>query len=135
MAAASTPSLCDAAASDVLDAMNRDRAGNGVGSLCANAQLTGIAQAWADHLAQTQTFVHQDLLAVISATPFHRLAENLLVGSRLLTTAQMEGAWMASPGHREHILDGSLVAAGVGTAVSAQGRVYVVVDFGGDVTA
>ena len=135
VAAASPPSLCDAAASDVLDAMNRDRAGNGVGSLCANAQLTGIAQAWADHLAQTQTFVHQDLLAVISATPFHRLAENLLVGSRILTPAQMEGAWMASPGHREHILDGRLVAAGVGSAVSAQGRVYVVVDFGGDVTA
>ena len=27
---------------------------------------------------------------------------------------------MASPGHREHILDGSLVAAGVGSAVSAR---------------
>jgi len=80
VAVASTSGLCDGVATAVLDAMNRDRAGNGVGPLCANAQLTGIAQAWADHLAQTQTFVHQDLLAVISATPFHLLAENLLAG-------------------------------------------------------
>jgi uncharacterized protein YkwD len=133
--AASTLDVCDTAASAVLDAMNRDRAANGVGALCANAQLTGIAQAWAEHLAQTQTFVHQDLLALIPTTPFHKLSENLLTGSPLLTTDQMEGAWMASPDHRENILDGSLVAAGVGTAVSAAGRVYVVVDFGGDVTA
>jgi len=135
VAVASTSGLCDGVATAVLDAMNRDRAGNGVGPLCANAQLTGIAQAWADHLAQTQTFVHQDLLAVISATPFHLLAENLLAGPSPLITDQIEGAWMASSGHREHILDGSLVAAGVGTAISADGRLYVVVDFGGNVTA
>lgn len=133
--AATTPNVCDAAVGDIVAAMNRDRAGNGVGPLCANAQLTGLAQAWADHLAQTQTFVHQDLLAIISTTPFRRLAENLLVGSGLLSVDGMEGAWMASPGHRDNILDSRLVAAGVGMAVSAAGSVYVVVDFGGDIRA
>jgi uncharacterized protein YkwD len=115
----------------VIDAMNRDRAGNGVPALCANAQLTGIAQAWADHLAQTGTFVHQDLWGVVSTTPFRAMAENLLQGPGAIATDQMEAAWMASPGHREHILDPTYAAAGVGIAQGTDGRVYAVVEFGG----
>jgi uncharacterized protein YkwD len=131
VAAASPPAVCDAAVGDVVAAMNRDRSGNGIGPLCTNARLTQIAQASADHLAQTGTFVHQDLWSVVDTTPFRAMAENLLRGPGSMTSDEMEGVWMASPGHREHILDGTYLAAGAGTARAADGRVYVVVEFGG----
>ena len=116
--------------------MNNDRAGNGIGPLCANAQLTGIAQAWADHLAQTKTFAHQDLYAVLTPLPFRIIAENLLVAPEArATTTTMEAAWMASAGHRDHILDGRYTFAGVGIARSDDGRVFVVVDLAGEVMA
>ena len=42
---------------------------------------------------------------------------------------------MASPGHRDDILDGRYITAGVGIAYSDDGRIFVVVDFGGEVMA
>jgi uncharacterized protein YkwD len=131
--AASPPNLCDAAVGDIVQAMNADRAASGIGPLCGNAQLTGIAQTWADHLAQTKTFEHQDLLAAIMPTPFRIMAENLLVSSHRISAQQMEAAWMASEGHREHILDGRYTYVGVGIATADDGRVFVAVDFGGEV--
>jgi uncharacterized protein YkwD len=48
-----------------------------------------------------------------------------------MSSADMEAAWMASPGHRENIMNGSYSAAGVGIAYSSDGRVWVAVEFGG----
>jgi uncharacterized protein YkwD len=131
-AAAAAPSVCDGAGGDVLAAMNRDRAATRVPPLCADAQLDAIAQAWADHLAQTATFVHQDLWRVVPTTPFRALAENILRSTGVITTDQMEQAWMNSPEHRANILNPPYIAAGVGIARRADGATYAVVDFGGD---
>jgi uncharacterized protein YkwD len=38
---------------------------------------------------------------------------------------------MNSPEHRANILSGAYTAAGTGSAVSSDGRVWVCVDFGG----
>jgi uncharacterized protein YkwD len=129
--AAAATSVCDAGTNDVVVAMNRDRNASGLAGLCSNAQLNAIAQQWADHLAQTDGFSHQDLWSVVDATPFRAMAENLLRGPSVITTDQMEAAWMASPGHREHILDATYLAVGVGIARGADDRVYAVVEFGG----
>jgi uncharacterized protein YkwD len=48
-----------------------------------------------------------------------------------MSAGAMEGAWMNSAGHRENILNGAFGVAGVGIAVSADGRIWVAVDFGG----
>jgi len=45
--------------------------------------------------------------------------------------AQMETAWMNSPAHRANILNGSFNAAGVGYVRGPDGRLWVVVEFGG----
>ncbi len=123
--------MCDAAGDDVLAAMNRDRQTAGLAPLCANGQFDAIAQHWADHLAQTLTFVHQDLWGVVDTTPFRKMAENMLRAPGPITPDQMELAWMGSPGHREHILDAELLVAGVGVARGSDGALYVVVEFGG----
>jgi uncharacterized protein YkwD len=124
-------SVCDAPAGSQLEAMNRDRRANGRPDLCADAQLGRLAQDWANRMAEHRVFQHQDLAAVITTTPFTAMAENILSGAADLSVDEMEALWMGSPGHRDHILDARYRAAGVGTAVGADGRVYAVVDFGG----
>jgi len=48
-----------------------------------------------------------------------------------MSSGDMEAAWMASPGHRQNIMNGAYAAAGVGMAYSSDGRVWVAVEFGG----
>jgi uncharacterized protein YkwD len=124
-------SFCDGSGSGVIDAMNGDRRANGLAALCGNGQLQGIAQNWANWMAQNATLTHQDLSAVIGGTPFLAMAENILVGPGGLSVGEMESAWMQSPSHRANILSGAYSAAGVGIAYSSDGRVWVAVDFGG----
>jgi uncharacterized protein YkwD len=115
----------------VINAMNGDRTANGLGQLCASAQLNGYAQSWANWMAANQSLTHQDLGAVLAGTSFNNVAENILSGPGGMSSGQMEAAWMASPGHRENILNGAYTAAGVGIAYSSDGRVWVAVEFGG----
>jgi len=122
---------CDGSGSGVIDAMNSDRASGGLGALCGNSQLAGYAQSWANWMAQNLSLTHQDLHRVLDGTSFNTLAENILAGPGNTSVAQMESAWMASPGHRENIMNGTYVAAGVGIAYSSDGQVWVAVDFGG----
>ena len=124
-------SACDGAGSSVINAMNGDRSAAGLGQLCANAQLNGFAQSWANWMAQNQSLSHQDLGAVLGGTAFNTVAENILTGPGSMSAGQMEGAWMASSGHRENILNGAYSAAGVGIAYSSDGQVWVAVEFGG----
>ena len=122
---------CDGSGSAVIDAMNGDRAANGLGALCGNGQLAGFAQSWANWMAQNQTLTHQDLGGILAGTAFNSVAENILDGPGGMSAGQMESAWMQSPSHRENILNGGYRAAGVGIAYSSDGRIWVVVDFGG----
>jgi uncharacterized protein YkwD len=124
-------SFCDGSGSGVIDAMNGDRGANGLGALCGNSQLHGIAQNWANWMAQNTSLTHQDLHAAIGPTPFSAMGENILVGPGGLSVGEMESAWMQSPSHRANILSGAYSAAGVGIAYSSDGRIWVAVDFGG----
>jgi len=123
--------VCDGGGSGVIDAMNGDRGASGLGALCGSSQLAGYAQSWANWMAQNQSLSHQSLGNVLAGTPFSSVAENILVGPGGMSVGEMEAAWMASPGHRENILNGAYSAAGVGIAYSSDGRVWVAVEFGG----
>jgi uncharacterized protein YkwD len=115
----------------VINAMNGDRSASGLRQLCASAALNAYAQSWANWMAQNQSLTHQDLNAVLSGTAFNNVAENILTGPGGMSSGEMEAAWMASPGHRENILNGVYTAAGVGIAYSSDGQVWVAVEFGG----
>ncbi|HEX5588655.1 MAG TPA: CAP domain-containing protein [Acidimicrobiia bacterium] len=114
----------------VLAAMNGDRGASGLGSLCWNSQLGGIAQSWAQWMANNQSLSHQDLNSVLAGTSFSTMGENLLVGPAGMDAGQMEAAWMGSGAHRANIL-GPFSAAGVGIAQSADGQWWIAVEFGG----
>jgi uncharacterized protein YkwD len=115
----------------VLAAHNADRAANGLAPLSWNGTLGGIAQNWANWMAQNLSLSHQNLGGIIGGTGFHTMGENILVGPASMSAGAMESAWMNSPGHRANILKPEFTAAGVGAAVSADGRIWVCVDFGG----
>lgn len=114
----------------VLATMNGDRAANGLGSLCWNSQLGGIAQSWAQWMANNQSLSHQNLDAVLAGTSFMTMGENLLVGPAGMDAGSMEAAWMGSGAHRANIL-GPFSAAGVGIAQGADGQWWIAVEFGG----
>jgi len=111
--------------------MNADRAANHLAILCGNAALNGIAQNWANWMAQNTSLTHQSINALLAGLPFSAMAENLLEGPGSMSAAEMESVWMGSAEHRNNILDGGYLAAGVGIAFSADGRVWVAVEFGG----
>jgi uncharacterized protein YkwD len=111
--------------------LNADRAANGVGPLGWNGALGGIAQAWAEWMATNGSFSHQNLGAVIGGTGFSTMGENLFLGPDGLGAGTVEASWMNSPAHRANLLSGAFSAVGVGVAVSSDGKMYVVADFGG----
>jgi len=82
-------------------------------------------------MAATGSLVHQDIASTITGTSFFTMGENILVGPAGYSPDQMEAAWMNSPAHRANILSGAFNQVGVGTAYSADGRMWVCVDFGG----
>ena len=111
--------------------MNSDRAANGLPPLAWNNQLGGFAQNWANQMAASVSLTHQNLAALIGGTGFTTMGENILDGPGNLSAGAMESLWMNSAPHRANILNGAFKAAGVGLAISADGRIWACVDFGG----
>jgi uncharacterized protein YkwD len=114
----------------ILSAMNADRAANGLGPLGWHSGLAGYAQNWANWMAQNMSLTHQDL-SPMRSLGLNAVGENLLVGPSGMSAATIESAWMNSPDHRENILNAAFTVAGVATAISADGRLWIAVDFGG----
>ena len=124
----------DAIQSGVLQAMNADRQANGVPPLTWSPKLGNTAGSWAWNEANVNSMYHQDLTALLYSPDYsgwYTLGENLLVGPGSMTVAQMEQAWMNSAPHRANILNRAFNAAGVGYVHGPDGRIWVVVDFGG----
>jgi uncharacterized protein YkwD len=117
-------------AGDILAAINRDRAANGLGPLGWHSGLASYAQSWANWMAQNTSLGHQDLSPFFSLG-FQSVGENVLSAPPGSSAAAIEATWMGSSQHRANILNGAFTAAGVGTATSADGRIWVAVDFGG----
>ena len=111
-------------------AMNADRAANGLGPLGWHGGLAGYASGWANWMAQNGSLTHQSLSPMFGLG-LSTVGENILVGPNGMSVGAMEAAWMNSAGHRANILNGAFGVAGVGVAVSADGRIWVAVDFGG----
>lgn len=121
-------------AAALLNATNVDRTANGLPSLVWSAPLGVNAARYANTLADTGNFVHQDLQPLFndpSYGAFNILGENLLTTSGSVSGQAMEKAFMASSPHRENILNPRFRYIGIGLTVTPSGRTYVAVEFGG----
>jgi uncharacterized protein YkwD len=137
-AAQAAAASCTAAPTDptirrLFDRVNSDRAANGVGPLCWNPQLMGLAQDHSNTMASTLNFAHRDLSVTINQPDYAgytALAENILVGPQSMTADAIEDAFMNSPGHRANILATNVDSVGIALADSSDGRVWVTQNFG-----
>ena len=122
LAAASTRCLID-----------KVRGGRGMGGLTAQRKLKKAAKRHTDYMLSTNCFAHQcsgepDLVARVTAAGYlpctcsWSVGENLAWGiGRRATPAAIVDAWMASPPHREMILNGSMRDIDIGVKAGAPG--------------
>jgi uncharacterized protein YkwD len=111
----------------VLCLINQERERHGEGALAPNTKLNHAAQAHSRDMAEQDYFSH---VAPNGSTPLQRMrasgylpnsqdgyavGENIAWGTMWLATPQsIVSAWMASPGHRANILDGTYRETGIG---------------------
>ncbi|MCJ7437873.1 MAG: CAP domain-containing protein [Acidimicrobiia bacterium] len=93
-----------------------------------NDALTNLAAGWAQHLATTGVLAHRDLNGVGGWT---YLGETIVQGSCGISDDAVVNLWMNSPPHRDTMLSPVYTSAGVARACAADGREWVVADFGG----
>jgi uncharacterized protein YkwD len=130
----------------VLCLHNRDRAVHGLPPLRENARLRRAAEGHSGDMVAQGYFAHDslsgaDMVDRILGTGYARgrgwsLGENIAWGTgSLATAAEIQRAWMESPGHRANILRPQFREIGIGIAVGApvgsggQGATYTA-DFG-----
>ncbi|MEV7687809.1 CAP domain-containing protein [Streptomyces bungoensis] len=116
----------------VVELVNAERSKVGCSALTLNATLTKVAQAHSDDMAAHQNMSHT---GSDGSSPGDRLTsagyawssygENVAYG--YATPEDVMAGWMASPGHRENILNCSFKEIGVGLA---QPNSYWTQDFG-----
>jgi hypothetical protein len=122
VAAASAPNETEA---QFLDLLAEERAAHGLRTLSPMAELTAGARLHAAEMAEAGFIFHNAELGSVLPDGWNKLGENVGVG---YAAASLHMAFMASPGHRDNIVDPSYDAVGVGT-VEAGGAMYVVFVF------
>lgn len=113
--------------------INDTRVARGLPRLVPNLQMKRIARQWTNHMAAVNSVYHRPNLASVVYGPYDRLAENVGytrlagVGDAELVK-RLHKAFMASDGHRAHIL-GRFNMVGVGMKRQSNGRMWVTVNF------
>lgn len=114
--------LADAGAEAAFVAhINRERAAHGLPAVSVAGDLTSVARQWSAQMAGSETLAHNpDLTSQVSG--WQKVGEN--VGKGPEDVDAIHAAFMASPGHRQNILDGAWTEVGVGVQVR-DGRIWV----------
>ena len=120
--------------SEVVTMTNQQRAANGCGQLAVNPDLTvaSVRQSW--YMARTGLFTHiwrdgTTFVARSRAAGYRQPSgENIAWGYR--TAAEVMAAWMASPSHRENILNCGARSIGTGVVYGVNGIPYYTQVFG-----
>ncbi|KAA9395497.1 CAP domain-containing protein [Kocuria coralli] len=136
VSAASSQSFSDAVAQEMLGMLNDARGQQGLAPLSTNADLTGIASGWSQHMASEQAASHSptfidETLATGSSNMAENVAYDVQSGKSAEETAQyFYDFWMNSPGHHANIMNPDLNAIGFSLAEGSNGYVYATQNFG-----
>ena len=112
---------------EIVARLNAERRARGLSTLVWDPALVDTAAAWARILANTNSFRHQDVGALLNgpyAGRFAYLSENIYAGSGgAADSGSAHSAWMGSDGHRGAMLSPEIQFVGVGAAcVGGQAR-------------
>ena len=108
---------------DYLGRINATRSAAGVAPLVLDSELSGLAQAWAQQLADWQRLQHASDLSVGVTQPWKKLGENVGRGG---STASIYPAFVASPTHYANIVDPTFTRVGIGVVYGSDGKQYTV---------
>lgn len=107
--------------SGLLNETNAQRGSNGVGTLGINGQLAAAAQAKANDMAARNYWSHDTpegnppwIFVTAQGYVYQKLGENLAAG--FTSESATVAGWMASPSHRENLLDPVFSDVGFGFA-------------------
>ncbi|KAG7385998.1 hypothetical protein PHYPSEUDO_000853 [Phytophthora pseudosyringae] len=121
----------------LLAAVNKERAAQGLSSLCMSSKLQSSAQKHSNDMASNNFMSHtgsdgSSMAQRITAAGFvwTAIAENVAAGQKDVATVM--NSWMNSPGHRKNILSSSYKSFGCGYAYSSKStyKHYWTQDFG-----
>ena len=115
--AEAAPATADPAEAEVLALVNAERTANGCAALAWDEPLAQVARLHSADMAARDYFDHTNPEGL---SPFDRAAaagtsasaENIAAGQQ--SAAEAMASWMASPGHRDNILNCGLTRLGVG---------------------
>jgi hypothetical protein len=110
---------------DLTAMTNADRTAHGLRALSTADDLQRVAQQKSDEMARTKRLAHTTGLGT-KVSGWQRLGENVGRGP---TLQEIETAFMASPSHRENILDRGFSQLGVGVTYDGKDYLYVAVIF------
>jgi uncharacterized protein YkwD len=113
---------------DLLTLMNRERAARGLPLFSRRDDVDGVAAGWSDHLADAGELSHND--AYFTPESRRRLGGRAL-GENVARDAEAAPAHehlMASPHHRDNILDARFTVVGLG-ATYRHGSWWITQDF------
>ena len=108
-----------------VNAINRIRAGRGLGTLSVDAHLTDVARSWSQHMASDGTLAHNPSLSS-QVSGWRVLGEIVGTGP---DDASIEAAFENSPHHFENMVDPSFTEIGVGVVQDSSGTYWVTEDF------
>jgi uncharacterized protein YkwD len=135
-AAAVSDATVEAVANELLAAVNRARADNGLRPLRRVAALTRAAREHSEELAERRTLEHtstnparRTMTMRIEAAggTWSRAAENLanMSGPASDVPWQSVQLWLNSAGHRRNMLESAYTQTGVGIAIDQRGIWYI----------
>jgi hypothetical protein len=115
------------AAQQFLDYTNSERAAAGIGPISVRADVVPMALAHSLEMAQQGTIWHGSFVteATLHAINAQSIGENVGMGA---SVSSIESAFMASPHHRENILDPNFTQAGY-AVVANNGTYFITEDF------
>jgi uncharacterized protein YkwD len=122
----------------VVELVNVERQRIGRQPLAANAALMGMAQNYAGVMGDGTCFSHAcgsrlvDRINGSGYTNWTAAGENIALGQA--TPEAVMATWMASPGHRDNLLNASYMHIGVGLAAKSNGALVWVQNFGASTT-
>jgi len=107
-------------------AINRERSNVGRPALVLKDDLTYIARRHSRRMAADGTIYHNNNLGNEIPGRWYAAGENVGMGP---DCQSIHDAFMASPGHRDNIVDRDYNQVGVGVAIGDDGTVYITEDF------
>ena len=107
--------------------VNRKRAKHGLGKLQLQSCTDGTAERWAKHLADTDSFYHQDMGNILNTCNAYYAGETLGRGS--ISPHRLVYLWMHSDAHRHVLLSKYAKRIGVGSYVDSHGQWVTAANF------